>query len=139
MNNKIRQSLTLSILFAALAAPSMLAFKVAEKASPAQGIVAYTKSVTGITTMTAQGNYRITALDPGKIKSHGVCVSTREQPLVTHMNFPSAAPAQRAADYMVKITGLKPLATYYARSYAKVDTGVVYGNVVKFVTLRPEK
>jgi len=28
----------------------------------------------------------------------------------------------------------------YARSYVKVvDTGVVYGNVVKFVTLRVEK
>ena len=40
---------------------------------------------------------------------------------------------------MVKITGLKPLSTMYARSYVKVDTGVVYGNVVKFVTLRVEK
>lgn len=104
-----------------------------------QGVVAYTKSVTNITSMTANCNYRITVLDLGKVKGHGVCVSSRDKPLITHMNFPSAAPAQRAADYIVKITGLKPLSTMYARSYVKVDTGVVYGNVVKFVTLRVEK
>ena len=104
-----------------------------------QGVVAYTKSVTSITTMTATCNYRVTVLDLGKVKGHGVCVSTREKPVITNMNFPSAAPIQRAADYMVKITGLKPLATFYARSYVKVDTGVVYGNILKFITLRPEK
>jgi hypothetical protein len=104
-----------------------------------QGAVAYTKSVTNITTMTATCNYRITVMDLGKVKGHGVCVATRDKPVITNMNFPSALPAQRAADYMVKITGLKPYATFYARSYIKVDTGVVYGNSVKFMTLRPEK
>lgn len=115
----------------------VLSFRANEK-NP-QGVVAYTKSVTNIKSMTANCNYRITVLDLGKVKGHGVCVSSRDKPLITHMNFPSAAPAQRAADYMVKITGLKPLSTMYARSYVKVDTGVVYGNVIKFTTLKPEK
>ena len=116
-----------------------MAFTAKESTKHPQGVVAYTKSVTNITTMTATCNYRVTVLDLGKVKGHGVCVSSRELPVITNMNFPSAAPIQRAADYMVKITGLKPLSTMYARSYVKVDTGVVYGNVVKFVTLRPEK
>lgn len=139
MNTKTIGPLSIFIWVAVLSVPAILAFRAIEKAPATQGIVAYTKSVTNITTMTAQCNYRVTALDPGKAKAHGVCVSTRTLPLISHMNFPSTAPLQRAADYMVKITGLKPLATYYARSYVKVDTGVVYGNVVKFVTLRPEK
>jgi hypothetical protein len=119
---------------------SMLAFSKRKAGHfPPQGVVAYTKSVTNITAITATCNYRITVLDLGKVKGHGVCVSSRDKPLITHVNFPSTLPAQRAADYMVKITGLKPLSTMYARSYVKVDTGVVYGNVVKFVTLRLEK
>lgn len=137
MNNKNTDQISSYCWFAALLVPAFLALAASEKAPGAQGIVAYTKSVSNITTMTASCNYRITVLNLGVVKGHGVCVSTREQPLITHMNFPSSAPAQRAADYTVKITGLKPLATYYARSYIKVDTGVVYGNVLKFVTLRP--
>ncbi|MBK6937554.1 MAG: hypothetical protein IPH18_12195 [Chitinophagaceae bacterium] len=100
-------------------------------------IVAYTKSVTNITSMTANCNYRVTVLDPGKVKGHGVCVSSRPLPLITHVNFPSSAPIQRAADYMVKLTSLRPSSTLYARSYVKVDTGVVYGNAVAFTTLPP--
>jgi hypothetical protein len=128
--------LLLSLAFLVMAV-AVLSFRSNEE-NP-QGVVAYTKSVTNITSMTASCNYRITVLDIGKVKGHGVCVSSRDKPLITHLNFPSTAPAQRAADYMVKITGLKPLSTMYARSYVKVDTGVVYGNVVKFVTLRVEK
>lgn len=139
MNGKNTFRISPGFWLAAFWVPVFLAFTANKEVPAAQGIVAYTKSVTNITTMTAQCNYRVTALDPGKAKAHGVCVSTRTLPLISHMNFPSTAPLQRAADYMVKITGLKPLATYYARSYVKVDTGVVYGNVVKFVTLRPEK
>lgn len=102
-------------------------------------VVAFTKSVTNITSMTANCNYRVTALDPGKVKGHGVCVASRPLPLITNMNFPSSAPIQRAADYMVKIINLKSGASLYARSYVKVDTGVVYGNVVAFKTLQPSQ
>ncbi|HEX4876943.1 MAG TPA: hypothetical protein VFV31_09755 [Chitinophagaceae bacterium] len=139
MKTKLIQRIPVLMLPAALVIVAMMAFRVNKTSDNPQGVVAYTKSVTNITTMTATCNYRVTVLDLGKVKGHGVCVSSRELPVITNMNFPSAAPIQRAADYMVKITGLKPLSTMYARSYVKVDTGVVYGNVVRFVTLRPEK
>lgn len=139
MKTIFRNRVQALLLLAVVVLSAFMGFTTNKDSKNPQGVVAYTKSVTNITSMTANCNYRVTVLDLGKVKGHGVCVSSRDKPLITHMNFPSAAPAQRAADYMVKITGLKPLSNMYARSYIKVDTGVVYGNVVRFVTLKPEK
>ena len=130
-----RWYLVLALLFAGVC----MAFAFASREEKKQGAVVFTKSVNNITSSTATCSFRVTVLDLGKLKQVGVCVAGGPAATVNHFNFPYYGPLKKVGDYVVNMKNLRSNNTMYARAWAKVDTGYVYGNPVAFKTLPPQK
>lgn len=132
---KYAWSLILAVLFGGV----LMAFTISRNASKKQGIVVFTKAVGNIASTTATCSFRVTAMDLGKLKQVGVCVAGGPQATVNNFNFPYYGPLKAVGDYVVNMKNLRSNNAMYARAWAKLDTGYVYGNAVAFKTLPPQK
>jgi uncharacterized protein (TIGR02145 family) len=65
------------------------------------------------------------------ISDRGVCWSTSENPTILNNKISNGS---GAGSFIINLTGLQSGLTYFVRSYAIVDTEVVYGNNIAFYT-----
>lgn len=97
-----------------------------------------TLDVTNILNTEATLNGEIT--NPGKppYTERGFIIDTQSTPTIENCLNKFSSPVTSDPKYSVKISGLSPVKTYYARAYMIQNKSVVYGNIVSFSTTKQE-
>lgn len=90
-----------------------------------------TKSVTGITAITASCGGEITNSGGGTISARGVCWSTSHNPTISDNH---TTDGTGIGEFTSTITGLTNNETYYVRAYATNSNGTSYGEERSFTT-----
>ena len=93
--------------------------------------VLLTISVANITASTATSGGSIVDDGGSVVSSSGVCWSTSANPTTDDSK---TTDGRRIGKYFSSVTGLKPVTTYYLRSYASNAAGTTYGSEISFVT-----
>ena len=92
-----------------------------------------TYPVTGISGGKAFARGEVTIKGGSDIVSHGIVWNTSPMPGLHH-NIGFTDEGEGSGHFKSEITGLEPDTYYYARAYAENNSGVAYGNQVKFTT-----
>ncbi len=98
--------------------------------------VAYVKTgtVTGIQPTFATANGTIVDLGEGGIKDHGFCWSETIMAPTKNDSVRSKGTSNSLGSYSSVLNGLSSNTSYYIRSYVEDDNGIVYGEVITFLT-----
>ena len=92
-----------------------------------------TQAVSGITATTAIGNGNITSLGVPNPTAHGVCWAEGKAPTLADSSADEGAAGSTGA-FTSAMAGLTASTVYFVRAYATNSTGVVYGDLVTFIT-----
>jgi hypothetical protein len=92
-----------------------------------------TSPVTNISSTTAQGGGNVTSDGGSAVTARGVCWSATGTPTLSD---PHTTNGTGVGAFVSQLTGLSSNTMYYVRAYAVNESGVGYGQVVSFTTLR---
>ena len=91
-----------------------------------------TTAASSITLTSATTGGNVSGSDSSEIVIRGICYSTSPNPTVSDTKITSAG---KLGSFSVNLTGLKPSTIYYARAFARISSGTVYGNEINFSTI----
>lgn len=72
----------------------------------------------------------ITSMGGSQITEQGICYDTMPNPTIEKMK--KKSDSAKVGQFSIKLGGLKPNSTYYARAYATNSTGTGYSNEINF-------
>lgn len=104
-----------------------------EKSQPSEEIITVvtTISASSMTTTSVICGGIVTDDDSLSIIERGVCYSTSQNPTIDNTKILSAG---QNGKFDCNLTGLTINGTYYVKAYTKKNSGITYGNEIKFTT-----
>ena len=91
---------------------------------------------TGITSTTAQVSGVIVSLGSSAVTEHGHCWSITPNPNTTN-NKTTFGGTSEVKTFVSELTGLAANTTYYVKSYAMNNVGIIYSDQITFITNAP--